>query len=422
MSEFLSSWHSSILDQTIDDYDSPAQRRLQSATLVIKAYTVMSIIYIAAILAMTGMLALLFRYLGQRANRARKKKIRHGILSVNTLPWSVRSVVSLFLALFALIPAVLVLSCFIFGPLLALAEGWEHQIGIVSMLTATLGLPNPLPGAVPAVTFWGRILDLLFNMWGLLIGASAMGLCAQMRLVTVMADQMPDGFLGFLRYMFIYLPLLMVCFSLVTGGVICVFEDWSYGDGFYYMAGTMAGIKVTPVRPKSAEGHFITGVFIMVNIGVAGAIIGMVGTNPVVSSFVNLLEGQDGDGGDGSGPIPCAMSVDKLQAAIADGQAKLAFLQKTLSEQQLVLEAKKLAQLPAQEYVVLVPGTVITAGLSLETEDVAALDEGAKVVVEEVKELVDEKRIRGRINAPQPGWISLRDTGDEYMWVRPASI
>jgi len=63
--------------------------------------------------------------------------------------------------------------------------------------------------------------------------------------------------------------------------------------------------------------------------------------------------------------------------------------------------------------------TGVCVGLARSSELVDNLHVGTEVKVVEVINCAAENRIRGRIENPYPGYISLRDTGDSFRWAVP---
>lgn len=62
-----------------------------------------------------------------------------------------------------------------------------------------------------------------------------------------------------------------------------------------------------------------------------------------------------------------------------------------------------------------------TVEASTQSEDIGELQCGTVVTITEVVVLLDEKRVRGRIEKPA-GWLSLLKLDDGYRWVVPAKL
>lgn len=69
-------------------------------------------------------------------------------------------------------------------------------------------------------------------------------------------------------------------------------------------------------------------------------------------------------------------------------------------------------------YTVVHDNTAVTAERAAAPPTIAHLPVGSLITVVEVACLVEDNRVRGRIEEP-PGWISLLDTSDGYRWAQP---
>ena len=64
----------------------------------------------------------------------------------------------------------------------------------------------------------------------------------------------------------------------------------------------------------------------------------------------------------------------------------------------------------------------VTEGVERDSTVVTDLDEGTAVHVVEVVTRDDLRRVRGRIDRPEVGWISLQNMDDGSRWVRPGLV
>eukprot|EP00409_Alexandrium_fundyense_P004997 CAMPEP_0185904148 /NCGR_PEP_ID=MMETSP0196C-20130402/3455_1 /TAXON_ID=2932 /ORGANISM="Alexandrium fundyense, Strain CCMP1719" /LENGTH=123 /DNA_ID=CAMNT_0028623385 /DNA_START=1 /DNA_END=369 /DNA_ORIENTATION=+ len=96
-----------------------------------------------------GVVSLVSGSLSASSRLARKAGVKphgHGLFANLAWPWPVRGLTSLLLVLFAVVPIVVIITCFIMGPVLALAEGWSALAGIEYLLSNALQLAVPLTG------------------------------------------------------------------------------------------------------------------------------------------------------------------------------------------------------------------------------------------------------------------------------------
>jgi len=67
-------------------------------------------------------------------------------------------------------------------------------------------------------------------------------------------------------------------------------------------------------------------------------------------------------------------------------------------------------------YITTADCTAITDGFDHTSTIERDLDPGTRVHVVEVRECEEAKRVRGRIDEPQLGWVSLLNTADGGRW------
>lgn len=345
-------------------------------------------------------------------------KGKHGMFVNRNWPQIVRDSMSLLLVLFCLVPSVCVVSCFALGPVIAAIEGWTVIIGIEYLLGNAMDMPGLLSGEHPQ-DFFGKMFDIVVMFWIMIIFTCSIGFSANLGFVTNIAQQMPATWSGFFRYLLMYIPFSFVVLSLITGFMVAVVEGWSYGDGFYYMAGNAAGVELVNMRPETVSGMVIEAVMNVVEAGLESGILGLMITHPVTTKIVQCVEGYLGED-DAPAPdaAPPAEPPDPLPA-MDTAMLKVAIQahEKRLEKMHRVLAAKQQEVLGPGQYLLLVDATV-TVGSSTETEHAVELEEGTQVNVLETKELPGEKKLRGRIDKPA-GWISMRDTSDGFLWVVP---
>jgi len=259
----------------------------------------------------------------------------HGLFAIPSWPWHVRGLTSLMIVLFAIVPTIVIVTCLILGPLLALAEGWSAILGIEYLLSNALGLAVPLTDIMPD-SVSGEIIDLLISIWAMLIVTCAVGLAAQMALIAKLADVVPGTTLGFVRYLVVNIPLLLIVTSMVAGAIMAAIEGWSFADGFFYMAGEAAGVSLVSNGPSTAAGALVESIFTMFELGFGGAVIGVVAEHPLTTKIVEALEGtaeEQQATAEGSGNIDEAkpkalkdMTEEEVQREIAMLQGRLAEL------------------------------------------------------------------------------------------------
>jgi len=258
------------------------------------------------------------------------------------VPWYVRGLTSLLLVLFAVVPIIVIIACFILGPVLALAEGWSALAGIEYLLSNALQLAVPLTDVAPD-SVGGEIIDLMISIWVMLVVTAAIGLAAQMLLITKLGALVPDSSLGFVRWLVVNIPIVLIAISLVSGAMMALAEGWSFSDGFFYMAGEAAGVGLVVVGPSTAFGALVDAIFTMFQLGLSGAVIGIIAGHPLTGKVIQAIEGKaleqeategSGNGGEAKLKAPEDMSEEEVQRQMLVLQDRLSQLQKARNASQ----------------------------------------------------------------------------------------
>jgi len=179
---------------------------------------------------------------------------------------------------------------------LALVEGWPLREGVLYLLGNVLGLSNALTDFSPESNT-GKILDVIVSTWALLMTGTVMGIIAGLSLVTDLTENMPSSVWGFLRYVLMYIPLVIVISSFAAGGLMAAVEGWTLDVGFYFMVSSICGLSQPLVdqEPDSAAGILVEVLAICIELGFAGAIIGIIGAHPLVADLITKIEGDHVD-------------------------------------------------------------------------------------------------------------------------------
>jgi hypothetical protein len=166
-------------------------------------------------------------------------------------------------------------------------------VGIEYVVSNALGLMDPITDVVPESHF-GILVDIIASIWCLLAMACVLGLVAELSLMERWINTMPDSYCGFARYFLIYIPILVILTCFATGGVLAQVEDWSFTNGFYFMAGQICGLSnpLTSATPSTAEGCFVEALTVTFELVIGGAVIGIVSGHPIVHDFIRLTEGK----------------------------------------------------------------------------------------------------------------------------------
>lgn len=229
----------------------------------------------------------------------RKTRKQHGLQTHRweaVPPWwptYVKDLIAMVTLLLVLVPVIVILCSVVFGIVLAAAEGWLAIQGIEYIAGNLAGLSSPLTGVSPTTAF-GDFIDIIVSLWCLLLASAFMGVAGSLRSVSWISDTMPSTFVGFLRYIFLWIPACLLLVGAFCGGILAAKENWSWFTGFLFMLSSMCGLQTSlvSVSPTDPAGIFVEFLGLAVELTLGGAIIGVIGAHPYVASFITFLEGK----------------------------------------------------------------------------------------------------------------------------------
>eukprot|EP00438_Fugacium_kawagutii_P023564 Skav205171 [mRNA] locus=scaffold2773:197205:202686:- [translate_table: standard] len=139
-------------------------------------------------------------------------------------------------------------------------------------------------------TFPGRPLRCRY---GVIMLTTAMGLVANMSLMTALTEKVPSSTCGFLAFLFIITPLTMWLVTLLIGALMAAIEGWDFHDGYFFMAASMASLAnpVSDAMPETALGAFFECMCLAIELCIGGCILGLVAAHPATLKLCNFLEG-----------------------------------------------------------------------------------------------------------------------------------
>lgn len=207
--------------------------------------------------------------------------------------WALRGSVSLLLVLLGLVPAVVLITCVVLGPMVAALEGWPVAIGVEYMISNALGLLQPLTEETP-VTLLGQLVSSIANCLSMVVVTATMGIVSSMMVVSEFTQRMPKSAKGFFLTMFILIPTVMFLLAFFTGLLMAASEGWSVRQGFFYMIGALLGLAnpLTSVAPLTPASLLIECICISIELALAGAILGIAASHPLTQKFQALIEGE----------------------------------------------------------------------------------------------------------------------------------
>eukprot|EP00928_Gymnodinium_smaydae_P078059 TRINITY_DN6166_c0_g3_i1.p1 TRINITY_DN6166_c0_g3~~TRINITY_DN6166_c0_g3_i1.p1 ORF type:complete len:385 (-),score=95.83 TRINITY_DN6166_c0_g3_i1:186-1340(-) len=271
------------------------------------SYTTLSLCYLLISLGLLAVLAASLRYLRRR----RQRLPGDGLFVLGEWHPSLRDGVAFGLLVLLLLPSLLFATGFVLGGVLALAEGWNFTETFEYVLCNMCGM-SAMVDLTPDTTF-GIICDIAVSIVALLITSTALGLAAGFGMATAAIDKTPRSFLGFLRTLFIYVPILLLLLCCLTGALIAGIDGWAVSDGILFMIASLCDIYngLTSASPDTDSAWFFTTLCTVIELCVGGVIIGIVGAHPAIASFIVLIEGEkESDDEDTSAVASSAASPD----------------------------------------------------------------------------------------------------------------
>eukprot|EP00435_Cladocopium_sp_Y103_P070739 s295_g35.t3 len=217
-----------------------------------------------------------------------------GLLAHGGYPFVLRGSVASIFFMLGVLPLFLVCCSVLLGLLVAAFEDWPASIGVEYLLSNVLGMTQPLTDIVPT-NDGGIHFAIIVNMYAVILVTTAMGLVANMSLMTAMAKKVPESTCGFLGFLFIVTPVTMFIITWMIGGLMAVIEGWDFHDGYYFMAASMASLAnpVGDAVPETALGAFFECLCLAIELCIGGCILGMVASHPATLKLCNLLEGSE---------------------------------------------------------------------------------------------------------------------------------
>lgn len=208
-------------------------------------------------------------------------------------PKSLRWTSTFLLYVICIVPFLLILISGFLGVILAAVEGWSAIEGFEYVVSNAAALSTPLTDVGPE-SIGGDLLDLYISAIALLLVTTTMGIASSLSIVGEAANSMPPTIFGLIRYMILYIPVSTFAVSAGTGAAMAAIENWSFADGFLFMASSLCGLAnpLTDVVPDTAFGAFFEVVCVAAEVCLGGAILGLLGAHPLMPRVVGFLEGE----------------------------------------------------------------------------------------------------------------------------------
>merc|ERR1712232_786567 len=107
-------------------------------------------------------------------------------------------------------------------------------------------------------------------------------------------DRLPTSIVGFILSLFIVIPVCVFLMALCIGAILASFEGWPLFDGWLYVMDGLCGLAIplTKEVPTTPGGYFIEHFSFIVELSIAGALIGIIAAHPCIDNLVRTCEGR----------------------------------------------------------------------------------------------------------------------------------
>jgi len=174
-----------------------------------------------------------------------------------------------------------------------LAEKWSVWIGFDYLIGNTLGLMDPITNDLPE-THLGMMLAVVLNLGCWIMATILLSLLSLVPLVGHISDRISPTVCGYLGFILVIIPLVLMAITAVFAAAISFAEDWSYKDGFLFMMSSLLGVAnpLTSVQPDQGHGAFCEIFCVSVQLAISGVILGTSADHPIIHRLFVLCHGR----------------------------------------------------------------------------------------------------------------------------------
>eukprot|EP00929_Paragymnodinium_shiwhaense_P037609 TRINITY_DN20001_c0_g1_i6.p1 TRINITY_DN20001_c0_g1~~TRINITY_DN20001_c0_g1_i6.p1 ORF type:complete len:404 (-),score=80.11 TRINITY_DN20001_c0_g1_i6:282-1493(-) len=215
-----------------------------------------------------------------------------GMLTMDGRPW-LSTLWSFNMMVFIIAPPMAILNSYLWGVILAEAEGWSHDTGITFAQFSLGMLLNPFTSVNPTSTV-GQVVALVAALYGFLFVNCILGVAAASRWIGRLMGLLPGGKRGFIFALLVVIPVCLTLLGILIGIAVSFIEGWSLKDGVFeslsiMVSGGNLSLSQDPIT--TIQGFFAAFVVMMYIITMSGAVIGIVGGHPAMTHLMVFLEG-----------------------------------------------------------------------------------------------------------------------------------
>jgi len=189
------------------------------------------------------------------------------------------------------VPLMIFVSSTVFGAMIANMESWTFTVGMRYCLSNALALVVPLTDQVPE-TFQGKIIAFVSTTWVYVVCSATIALVSVTSFSRALAQVSFPTRYGFLRSTFIYIPIVMLLIAVPGAALHCLFEEWSFADGYFLMISQILGLAnpLTQKVPHSVNGRFFEFMWTSIDLCLSGTILGIISNHPFLQNVATGLE------------------------------------------------------------------------------------------------------------------------------------
>ena len=226
---------------------------------------------------------------------------------------------------FLLAPILVLIICVILGGLLSVCEGWPFKDGFYFVSGSVSGANGFTKNSEEELTIVGEILEILISITALTLTGGVVGLASIMSLSSMLPEVLNvNNTTHAALTLLVFIPVVVLTFCMITGGLLAACEGWSFRAGFEYivqvcvydpssfvlfpshhstsdcsrgcalLSQTVCGLAVplTEEVPEGDTGKTVALIFAVAALGITSVIVGVVGAMALCEETIEALETQ----------------------------------------------------------------------------------------------------------------------------------
>lgn len=213
---------------------------------------------------------------------------------LHSWPRVVRRALPICLVLFLVVPVLLFTLAHLSAGILAPIEGWPFLDTFEYILCNMVAIP-PMNDLVPAEAV-GTAVDLAIAVINLVLSALVIGFCASMGWVHSLDVLVPRHCCGVVVAVFAISGIFALV-GFLCAVVLALLEGFDVWQSFLYTMSVMCGIgnPLTDFVPTTDKENFFAALCSVVELGIGGAVVGLLAGHPKMLQAVAALDGTEAE-------------------------------------------------------------------------------------------------------------------------------